>query len=567
MCSSARSEVISPDLPRPRTDAVWRSYALIALLAVVMMAPELAIGLTITDNYRFNLVWPEQFGELFRSGHLYPRWLPHAWKGLGTPAFYFYPPIFFWLSSIVDVLTGGALPSQRFVPIATLLVLMASGFAMFAWLKLHASERRALIGAVAYMAAPYHLYDIYCRGALAEATAYVSVPIIMLGLCRLGEGRARYLPLVSLGYAALLLSHLPTALLISLLLIPPYVFWTAAKLDHPIRFLAQAFAGGLVAITLAAIYLFPALTLLPFVNPHSLTKWFYRPETWFFWNFPSGPKGARMLFIIPASAGAALLAGATVISPASWRGRQPALLWAWVVIAVVVLIAGLIPQFWDLPGLAMVQFPSRALLIVEFAVISMIATTGWPKRSLPILAGAMLIVFAYVALALMARHTIGRTIAQQSQTMSEIRSAYLDAPEYLPSGVKVREGADPNDVEVELAKVALAQSSDPGAKLGASEAEDGRMTVAVEADRPSRISLRRYYFPHWRVRDAAGQIHAVTPDPRERVVSFEAPAGRSVFTLEPGLAPNEMLGRIVSLMGLAILALATIWLRRRRADR
>src|SRR5690349_8951373 len=98
----------SPDLPRPR--AAWRSFGLIAVVALLLMTPELLIGLTVTDNYRFNLLWPEQFGELFRSGHLYPRWLPHAWKGLGTPAFYFYPPIFFWVSSLVDVLTGGALP-------------------------------------------------------------------------------------------------------------------------------------------------------------------------------------------------------------------------------------------------------------------------------------------------------------------------------------------------------------------------------------------------------------------------------------------------------------------------
>jgi len=523
------------------------------------MAPELTIGMTVTDNYRFNLLWPEQFGDLLRNGDPYPRWLPHAWKGLGTPAFYFYPPIFFWVTGAVDALSAGTLSSEQFVPIGTLIVLIASGLVMRAWLGVHVGERRALIGAIAYMAAPYHLYDIYCRGALAEATAYASVPIIMLALARLGEDRPRYLPLLSIAYAALLLTHLPTALLVSLLLIPAYVGWIALNTDRPLRFLVHALAGGLIGIGLAAVYLIPALSLLSFVNPASLTRAFYRPETWFFWNFPSGTHGVRMmLFIIPLSLGAVLLAAAALMSPQSRQGTRGPLLWAALTILVVVIVAGLIPPFWKLPGLAMVQFPSRALLIVEFATITMLATTTWSLRNPAMLAGAILVAFAYVALGLMARHTIGRTATEQALTASQIRSAYLDAPEYLPAGVRVTEGAGPDDVEVELAKVPIAQASDRRAKIAVSESEDGGMTLTVDSPAATQIAVRRYYFPHWRVRDGGGRVIPVAPDPKERVVTFAAPAGKSVARLELGMAPNELLGRIISLIGLALLAIAAV---------
>src|SRR6058998_2720110 len=108
----------------PRT---WRrDVALIVLVAIVAMTPELVLGLTMSDSFRYNLLWPEQFGTLFRDGHLYPRWLPHAWGGLGNPTFYFYPPLFFWLAAAVDALTLGALPSERFTPLATLVLLAAS---------------------------------------------------------------------------------------------------------------------------------------------------------------------------------------------------------------------------------------------------------------------------------------------------------------------------------------------------------------------------------------------------------------------------------------------------------
>lgn len=569
MSTSVRSASVSPEFgraPLGLAKSPWRGFGIITLVALLAMAPELTIGMTVTDNYRFNLLWPEQFGDLFRAGHHYPRWLPHAWKGLGTPAFYFYPPIFFWLTSLVDVATAGALPSERFVPIGTLIILIVSGLAMRAWLKVHVDERRALIGALAYMVAPYHLYDIYCRGALAEATAYASVPVVMLALAKLSEGRARYVPLLSFGYAALLLTHLPSALLVTVLLIPAYVAWAARTTRHPMRFMIRSLIGGLIGIGLAAIYLIPALTLLSFVNPGSLTRAFYRPETWFFWNFPSGPMGARMLFIIPLSAGAAVLAGATLLQARTWKEDRWQLLWAGLTIVVVVIVAGLFPPFWKLPGLAMVQFPSRALLIVEFATITMLAMTRWPLRTPAILLGAMLIAFAYVALGLMARHTVGRTITEQALTLSQIRTSYLDAPEYLPAGVKVKEGAGPNDVEVDLARVPLARASDARAKIAVSVAEDGGMTVGVDSPAPTRIVVRRYYFPHWRLTDAKGRQVPVGPDPRERVVTFHAPAGKSIFRLELGTAPNEILGRIISLIALALLAIAVIVNRRKPAE-
>jgi len=108
---SVRSETAPPAIRSTLAVArpSLRSSLLILLAALLLMAPELTIGMTVTDNYRFNLLWPEQFGDLLRNGSPYPRWLPHAWKGLGTPAFYFYPPVFFWVTGAVDALTGGTL--------------------------------------------------------------------------------------------------------------------------------------------------------------------------------------------------------------------------------------------------------------------------------------------------------------------------------------------------------------------------------------------------------------------------------------------------------------------------
>ena len=531
--------------------AVWgggrlsRDALIIFLVAVLALTPELTIGLTVSDSYRFNILWPDQFGDLFRSGHWYPRWLPLSWNGLGSPNFYFYPPLFFWVTSAFDAASGGVLPPERFVPLGTLTFLILSGLTMRAWLKIHASERAALFGTIAYMLAPYHLYDIYARGALAETSAYAVVPLVMLVLARISEGRLRYLPLLSVGYAALLMTHLPTALLVSLFLIPPYVAVLAVRSPRPIDFLWRAAVGGAVGIALASIYLIPALTLLPYVSPAALSGSFYRPENWFFWHVEAGVMAARMFLIVPVT----LAAGVFAVGSMRVGSREPeTLLWAAIALVLAILIAGLVPPVWDLPGLRLVQFPWRALLLVEFSAITMLAIHPPKLRRIETVGAALLIVFAYCVLLLMIGHTVARTLHTQARTAAEIRLHHLDAPEYLPAGTKIVQGSGPDDVSFELPTLPVASASAAAVRISVSGESDGEMVVRVDGPTSTTVRLHRFYFPHWRIRDSRGQIVPSWPDPRQKVVTFNAPAGRSVFRLELGRAPNEALAQIASLI-------------------
>jgi len=538
----------SPGIVSAFAGSSLASLTVISLVAVTLMLPELLIGVTVTDSYRFSVIWPQQFGELLSHGHLYPRWLPRSWDGFGSPVFYFYPPLFFWVAGAFGALTSGSLPIERVVPLGSLTMMIVSGVAMRAWLRTHVGNGRALAGAAAYMAAPYHLYDIYARGALAEASAYASVPVVMLALARLGAGRSRYLPVLALGYAALLFSHLPSALLVTLFLVPPCALLVAHGSDRPARFITLALIGGVTGLAVAAAYLLPAVTLLPFASPGDLSQSFYQPEHWFFWRLPGGPMGARMMFIVPVTV-AAFLAAAGVAAK-SWRQHDDAKFWAGLTAILTILIAGLIPPLWSLPGLHLVQFPWRALLLVEFASITMLAI-GMPAiRSLFALGAVTLLAFSYVVLGLMISHTISRTWTGGREASSDIELQYLDAPEYLPVGSGVVQGEGPDHLRITLPRMPLALASNPLAKLRASAASDGALAVWVDTPRSTEIRLRRFYFPHWSLRDGHERQVAFGPDPRDKVVTFVAPAGRSIFRLEPGTAPGERLAEAISLFGL-----------------
>jgi hypothetical protein len=93
---------------------------------------------------------------------------------------------------------------------------------MYAWLR-HEIDRgaaAALAGAIAYMATPYHLFDHYIRGAFAEFMAYAVVPIVVLAIRKCAEGHRNGPFLLAGAYAALLMTHLPTAVLMTVTVAP-----------------------------------------------------------------------------------------------------------------------------------------------------------------------------------------------------------------------------------------------------------------------------------------------------------------------------------------------------------
>jgi len=292
------------------------------LAAVVLMAPSLALGTLISHSSPQNLTWASQFSEQFRAGVLYPRWMPDSFDGLGSPAFYFYPPVPFWIDALVSVATANLLSVPYRLAVTTALILFVSGVTMHAWLRqTTASATAALVGAVAYMAAPYHLLDHYTRGAFAEFTAYALLPLVMLAIRRTVEERRWGLPLLAGSYAALLASHLPTALLCSVTVIPAYVLFSTRS---PARLLRCA-AGGVLGIGLAAAYLVPALALQGWISSEQLWASFYRPENWFVlvparWGDPDTMRTITSI----ALALAVLALGLCVVAVALLLRRSPA---------------------------------------------------------------------------------------------------------------------------------------------------------------------------------------------------------------------------------------------------
>jgi hypothetical protein len=334
-----------------------KSHVAILALAALLILPAILGPVMLRDSFWIDWVWSDQFTAELANGHLYPRWLPMANGGAGSPTFYFYPPLAFYVSGMLGLI---GLPTYAAVITCFAAALILSGYTMLAWLE---GTQHPLLGTLFFMAAPYHLLDFYGRGAQAEFLAIAILPLVALGLRRAREHRPA---LLSFAYAALILTHLPLALLTSVFLIAPYCIWR-----REVRPYLVPLALG---IAMAAIYLVPALALNSYRHKELLSlDPQFQPSSWSLIFRQHGPvPGMRLVFSV------ILLIALIPTAVLFWAGQKKA---AAYVIVCGVIAAGVVPQIWDLPLLRDVQFPFRMLPLIEFAIATGLASAD--LRPLP----------------------------------------------------------------------------------------------------------------------------------------------------------------------------------------
>jgi hypothetical protein len=388
--------------------APWQERAIVVYPLLILFAAALTLrpmlGPTVLhDSLAVYWVWADQFTTELARGNPYPRWLAASDAGFGTPVFYFYPPLAFYITGLFGL---AGLSTYASLIAAFGSAFAASGIACWHWLK--GRSNHPLLGAAFFMAAPYHLFNYTDRGALAESVATALIPVLAICLRRIVERRGGIVS-TALVYAAMIGTHLPLALLVSIFLIAPYALLHRARIVE----FAAAIAAGIGA---AAIYLVPALTLGRY---HDLNQLYRTPnlrtDYWSVfsgnWNDPT----FTMVFVMAA----AIVAAATL--PAL-RQRDR---WAILAIAIAFVVTGLIPFVWSLPLLRDVQFPFRALAIAEFGLATALArmprdpNLGVGTAAIPLIVSVMV---------LPGFHTT-------SSDLRRLQAVHPDVYEYLPKGV------------------------------------------------------------------------------------------------------------------------------------
>ena len=196
----------------------------------------------------------EQFDRSLRSGVLQPRWYSDVNNGYGSATLNYTYRSLYYLTSLARLLTGDWWWG---VFLVCVLALVGSGLAFYFLAIQFYSKTASIIGTLLYLLLPYHLLNLYWRGALSEFLAYVLLPLITLTALRLGRlGRPRHYALFGLFYGVYLLTHIPTGILLTYTLAFFAIVWAAKERDLKVGL--RLAAGMTIGIMLSATYWLPA---------------------------------------------------------------------------------------------------------------------------------------------------------------------------------------------------------------------------------------------------------------------------------------------------------------------
>ena len=539
-----------------------------------------------------------ELDHLLRHGYLFPRYVPDLAYGFGFPLFNFYAPLSYYLAEIFRLVGMDFSPAL----LATLVALLiGAGASMYLWCAKVWGQRASLVAAAAYVTAPYLLYNVYHRGALAEVLAMALMPFILWAVTQsVGQDGIlsnKYCFLTALLYAALLLGHNITALVFTPI-IALYAVVVTYQASHSVSNALRSTLPILLGLGLSAFFWAPA-----FVERNSVQIFqLFLPEGFdYHFNFVTPGE----LFSLPVtvdpnlvlqptlrSIGLIPLALAILTLAFGWRkwNRQQQVIAGFTALLALASLLLTLPQsvaIWDaLPLLRFIQFPWRFLglaslalaflaggLFVNFSPQRHQDTKGLQFEKLGVLASwwligpliAGMIVYGFTwqyapYLPPITRPTVA-DIARYERESGALGTT--SAGDYLPNTVKKLPDANTlverysrSDVIERLDTASLP----PGAQVTQASYRPLSADVTVESQTPFVAVFDIFDFAGWQA-SVDGQPVPITPTDPYGLISFPVPASQHRIQVWFGSTLLRTSAGIVS--WLSVLALIAVIVLRR----
>ncbi|MFQ5812733.1 MAG: hypothetical protein ACE5I2_06030, partial [Anaerolineae bacterium] len=386
---------------------LFLALSLSLIACVPLLAGDGPINTRGGGDSPFLLVRLHQLVSNLSAGVFPARWMPDAAYGLGYPFFNFYASLPYYIAALFKLWGLGFIwaiklaQSLGFVAAAASMYLLAR--------RLFDGEASAILAALAYTYAPYHLVNVYVRGdALSEFYAFAFYPLILWALLRLRDSlsagnialrQAQDIALVALAYGGLLLTHNVSALIFTAFMVL-YILLTsnpqsptsnfqpptlrpgsgqASNLQLPTsKWLASSALGLGLGLAISAWFWLPALLEGKYAQlEHQTTGYLnysnhfrgldlVQPSLLFDYAVVPG----RTPFAVGLAQAVLALVGAAAIIAWWIKRRRPEAQSAFFLAALILatfLITPLSRPLWDnVPLLPFVQFPWRFLSVQAF---------------------------------------------------------------------------------------------------------------------------------------------------------------------------------------------------------
>ncbi len=556
------------------------------LLFVPALQPLLTADLTCGYDNVFHLWRAVQVEQLWRQGVLFSRWAPDMAHGFGFPLFVFVSSL---SASVAAALHLVGLQWPVALNGAFALGMLMGGLFAFLLARDLFGTPGGIVGAVAYVYAPYQAYEVFNRGSLWESFAWAFPPLALCGLHRWAVHRdRRFLTIGAVGLALLICTHQLFAFLFAPLL-AGWVLLAWYNGRDP-RALLRGAAMGLLGLGLSAFYWLPGLMEREFVQTERLLG------TWVF-DYHNNFITLADLLALPRSVDPALINDwppkALGLLPVlvgllpllRWRGMgreqraQVALLLLLAAGFALMALPLSLPLWEHLPFLPYVQFPWRFLGPAAFCLALLAAAIFDPRRNTHYATRTAYYVFRLgfpFTIAALLLGNLGWFYPAHCAPPEEISIRGMIAweratdtlgttarGEYLP--VWVRRMPQSDDLRAAYETGGPISRLDPQSLPEAAhvlEADYGPLGAALglETPVPFRARYLAFYYPGWRVW-VDGEPVPIAPSNPEGLITFDVPAGLHTITIRFTETPLRLIADILSLASLVTL-IATLFLIR-----
>ena len=552
-----------------------------------------------------------EFDQAIRDGLIWPIWGPDYAVGFGYPVWLVYAPLAYFVAEIFHLLGFGLTVAVK-LTWAFGFLLGAAG--MYRLARRWWGPAAGLIAALAYTYAPYHLVQIYVRGALAEFLALAWFPWVLLAFVELWDDpRPRRVAWAGLALGALMLTHSQAPVMYvpflagfvlfkALTFHPPVKSHTVKARLRPLLWSGVAFAlGGL----LAAIFMVPLLLERRFIadlswlhDTYYYGRHFVFPSQFLsaFWGFGYSVEGAAdgMSFQLGLMQVLGAAVGALAVFSRSSRGgrrlphRLDALFLVVLSAATIFLMTPAARLIWDaLPLVNLMQFPWR-LLALTTVTLALLAGAGasWLKdsaiddnfgsetetesesiRSI----SPYVYVAALVIMLASFPYTQPELAPIRPQDESPLNLIEFEAKHPDMRGMTAWSERLPVEADSPLPAQYLAGEPLARAAIIAGQgsvleqvSQSASAFARVRAEGPVRLRFYTHYFPGWRA-TVDGLPVEIQPDPPNGLIGLDLPAGEHQVQLQFGATPVRRVSAALSAVGLALVV--GLWLvDRRRGD-
>lgn len=553
----------------------------VVLVTLPALVPLARPGLFLSDDGLIHAYRLAALDRAVRAGVLYPRWFPEFAFGYGHPVLNFYGPLsYYW--GLPFTLAG--LDAVAALKVVFAAGLVASALAMYLFARQHLDRGPSVVAAAVYAYLPYHLVDLYVRGALAEFMASVWVPLVLWSFGRLvdretGRSAAR-LGLTALLLAALVATHSLSALIFAPVLALYLIILLAKARD--LRAVGRVLLAAIVAAGVSAFHWLPVLVesryvglgysasqgyqdhLLPLSEVASTSLGFpYLTES-------SGPRtfplGVVQLGILVAA----------VFLLHRLRGRR----WPVVLFLSIALLSAFMLTTASLPvwralegGLALLQYPWRFQLLTALATgfLAGALVQGLTKAASPtrFVMGALLVLATMLWSLWRLPTETGRpdmstaAMWQRDQDTGQIGATWTG--EYLPIWVQEQRWAISRPSAEPVSSGAVL----PAGQVQLVSVAHTRYDLNVSAPQPLGLTLHQFHYPGWQG-TWLGETLSSEPVGVLGLATFEPSGGEGRLTARLALTAVQLWGTLISLgaaLACAIVVLARLQLFPSETDR